>query len=296
MSQDTEVWNIKRLLTWTTDFLRKRGAESPRLDAEVLLAAARGCPRIALYTAFDEEPPEEIKTKFRDWVKRRAAGAPVAYLVGKKEFFSLAFEVTPDVLIPRPDTETLVVSALDAVKELSAGRETIDVADLGTGSGAIAVTLAKQNPKIRVVAVDKSPKALAVAKRNAEAHGVADRIEFVESDWFSAVDKSRQFDVVASNPPYILTSEMATLARDVKDYEPQSALESGPTGLECIQKIIPQAAERLRPGGRLFIEMSPQIAEGVQKLLAAEKRLTPLPAIKDYGQLARVATAKRENR
>src|SRR5437762_11217923 len=178
----SDSWTVLRLLTWTTDYLKSHGSDSPRLDAEVLLAHARGCERITLYTTFDEIVSEEVRGKFRELVKRRAEGVPVAYLVGKREFYSLSFRVTPDVLIPRPETEFVVVAALDALKGSEfrvQGSEAPLVADIGTGSGAIAVAIAKHAPGCRVIATDISPAALAIAKENAAAQGVAGRIEFV---------------------------------------------------------------------------------------------------------------------
>src|SRR5438094_5947716 len=172
----SESWTVLRLLSWTTEYLKSHGSESPRLDAEVLLAHARGCERIVLYTAFDEIVSEDVRTKFRELVKRRAEGVPVAYLVGTREFYSLSFRVTPDVLIPRPETELVVVAALDALKGSGfgvqgSGREGIQnpalVADAGTGSGAIAVAIARHAPDCRVIATDISPAALAIAKGNA---------------------------------------------------------------------------------------------------------------------------------
>src|SRR5262245_51925937 len=171
----SESWTVLRLLTWTTDYLKSHGSESPRLDAEVLLAHARGCERIMLYAAFDEVVSEDIRTRFRESVKKRAEGTPVAYLVGKREFYSLSFLVTPDVLIPRPETEFVVVAALDALK---AANSEMYVADVGTGSGCIAVSIAKHAPQSRVTAIDISPAALNIAEENAAAHRVADRIEF----------------------------------------------------------------------------------------------------------------------
>src|SRR5437762_8307666 len=177
----SESWTILRLLTWTTDYLKSHGSESPRLDAEVLLAHARGCERIMLYAAFNEVVAEDVRTKFRELVKRRAEGVPVAYLVGTREFYSLSFHVTPDVLIPRPETEFVVVAALDALKgsgfgvqgsgEIQNPKSKIQnpplVADVGTGSGAIAVAIARHAPDCRVFATDISPAALAIAKGNA---------------------------------------------------------------------------------------------------------------------------------
>lgn len=288
-------WTIGRLLTWTTDFLRERGADNPRLDAEVLLAHARGCKRIELYTAFEEIAPDELREQFRALVKERAAGKPVAYLVGQREFFSLPFEVTPNVLIPRPETELVVVRALDLAKEAAkaAGDRPLEIADVGTGSGILAVTLAKHLPKCRVTAIDISPAALAVARRNGERHGVAARIEWLEGDVLAAVDPAPRFDVIVSNPPYITTAEMAGLADDVRRFEPTVALVAGESGTSVIERLIPQAAQRLRPGGWLLIEISPTIATRVEQLLDATPTLERRPTLKDLAGLARVVQARR---
>jgi release factor glutamine methyltransferase len=286
-------WTIGRLLTWTTDFLRDKGAESPRLDAEVLLAHARGCKRIELYTAFEDPASDELRERFRGLVKERAAGKPVAYLVGQREFFSLPFEVTPDVLIPRPETELVVVRALDLAK--AAGKEAeLQIADVGTGSGILAVCLAKHLPRARVTAIDVSPAALAVARRNAARHGVAERMVFVEGDLFAAVDPQQQFDLVVSNPPYIATAELATLADDVRQYEPIGALDGGAQGTHIIERLLPQAAVRLRPGAWLLMEISPSIAERVEQLVDATAGLARNATLKDVAGLARVVQAQRE--
>src|SRR4029079_17971183 len=198
MTTSDQPWTIGRLLSWTVDYLGKHGAENPRLDAEVLLAEARGCRRIDLYAAYGEVASEETRTAFRELVRRRAEGTPVAYLVGRREFYSLDFEVNSDVLIPRPETELLVVALLDRVKKQGAGGwglgtgdpasapvsspqspVPLQIADVGTGSGILAICAAKYVPNSRVTAIDISPAALAVARRNAERHGVADRITFV---------------------------------------------------------------------------------------------------------------------
>jgi release factor glutamine methyltransferase len=310
-----ETWTVGRLLKWTTDFLRKHESESPRLDAEVLLAHARGCQRIELYTAFEEEPPEEIKTRFRELVKKRSQGEPVAYLVGSKEFFSLNFAVTRDVLIPRPETEHLVVAVIDLAKQIHHSRlpaepspeqagdsvasstapEPLRIIDLGTGSGCIAITLAKHIPGATITAVDRSPAALEIAQRNAQANGVADRIEFVQSDWFSSfagTTPTRTWDIVVSNPPYITQAEYAKLAKSVREFEPVSALVSGPEGTEDIQRLAQQAPQYLKAGGYMLVEMSPMIADKVQAILNAapwkyEK------TIKDLAHHARITVARK---
>lgn len=290
---ETETWTVGRLLQWTADYLSRHGSESPRLDTEVLLAESLGCQRIQLYTSYDTVPSEEARTRFRDLVRRRAEGMPVAYLVGRREFYSLTFRVTPDVLIPRPETEFLVIGLLDLAKQRAAD-EPVTICDVGTGSGIIAVSVAKYLPTARVTAVDLSPAALEVARENAAAHGVAERIVFLQSDLLAALPAEPQFDFIASNPPYVRTSEYESLAPDVKKYEPQGALVAGPKGTEVIEQLIPQAAERLHPGGHLLVEISPMIHDDVQALLMADDRFEPLPTIKDLARLPRIVQAKRK--
>ena len=324
----SEPWTIGRLLQWTVDYLKGHASESPRLDAEVLLAEALGCQRIELYTRFDETPGDAMRTAFRELVRRRAEGTPVAYLVGRREFYSLSFRVTPDVLIPRPETELLVVAALDLAKMKGEGRglgtlvpsevandegsgfrvqgsdspnpqspisnRQISIADVGTGSGIIAVCLARHLPHCRVMAIDVSRAALDVAAGNAKQHGVADRIEFVQSDLFEAVPPERRFDFIVSNPPYVAEAEMQRLAPDVRKFEPRVALLAGPRGTEVIESLIPQAAERLLPGGHLLLEISPMIHDAVRRLLEADFRFDLGPTIKDLARLPRVVQARRE--
>jgi release factor glutamine methyltransferase len=295
----SDAWTVLRLLTWTTDYLKSHGSESPRLDAEVLLAHARGCERIMLYAAFDQVVDDEVRGKFRELVKRRAEGVPVAYLVGKREFYSLSFHVTPDVLVPRPETEFVVVAALDALKSFkfqvpgSKSEEALLVADVGTGSGAIGVAVAKHAAEVRVVAIDVSRAALEVAKENAAVHGVEERIEFVEGDLLSSLPAEPKFAVIASNPPYIGESEIGTLSPSVIQHEPRQALIAGPTGTEVIERLIPQAAERLLAGGWLILEVSPIIASRVVDLFGADGHFEPATIGKDLVGLARVVQARR---
>ena len=311
MSTPDEPWTIGRLLMWTVDYLKKHGAENPRLDAEVLLAAACGCQRIDLYAAYGEEASDELRATFRDYVGRRAQGMPVAYIVGHKEFYSLDFEVTPDVLIPRSETESLVVALLDHAKRKGAGDSGLgatesdstpspqppvpspQICDVGTGSGIIAVCAAKYLPQSHVTAIDLSPAALEVARRNAERHQVADRVTFIESNLFAAVPGEARFDAVVSNPPYVSTTEMANLPPDVKDYEPRIALEAGNEGTTVIAPLFTQAAERLNPGGALIIEVSPMIAAKVEELIRANGNFAPGPTLRDAAGHARVVQAAR---
>ncbi|HZZ27854.1 MAG TPA: peptide chain release factor N(5)-glutamine methyltransferase [Pirellulales bacterium] len=319
MSQ-SESWTIGRLLTWTTDYLKQQGSDSPRLDAEVLLATARGCKRIDLYTAFAEIADDPTRTAFRELVRRRAEGTPVAYLVGQREFFSLSFRVTPDVLIPRPETETLVVRLLDLAesdfKTLSPGGrgegegeshyksapspqpspiqgEGVHIADIGTGSGIIAICAAKHLPTAHITAVDASAAALEVARQNAAAHHVADRIEFIVSDLLSALPSEQKFNLIASNPPYVSEAEFATLSPSVRNFEPRQALVAGPRGTEVIQRLVPQAADRLESGGWLLLEVSPMIEPAVREIISQHGGFELGPTLKDSASHPRVVQAKK---
>jgi release factor glutamine methyltransferase len=288
-------WTIKRLLEWTSRFFADHGFDQPRLDAEVLLAEALGCPRIFLYTRFDEEPGEEIRARFRDWVARHARGEPVAYLVGHREFFSLRFRVDPNVLIPRPETEHVVTEAIDFLRsrQQSAPDAALQVADLGTGSGNIAIAIVRHVPKCVITATDISPAALEVARTNAREHGVEERIRFVESDFLELVDEPDRFDLIASNPPYIGTSESGTLQASVVQYEPHTALFSGPDGLDATRRLIETAIHRLRPRGRLVLETSPIIVDRVAEWIRARPELIDLRIVRDLAGLPRVVCVDR---
>lgn len=290
MSEDAP-WTVGRLLQWTADYLKRHGSESPRLDAEVLLAQARGCQRIELYTAFDEVPGEEVRAGFRDLVRQRAKGMPVAYLVGHREFYSLDFCVTPDVLIPRPETESLVLRLIELGRQRPPGP--VAICDVGTGSGNIAVAAAKHLPNAQLTAIDASPAAVEVARRNAQRHAVADRIEFVVGNLLSSLGVEARFDFVVSNPPYVKESEFEALAPDVRNYEPRVALVAGPRGTEVVEQLVPQAAERLRVGGYLLLEVSPTTHDAVIALLAADPRFEPAATIRDFSRLPRVVQARK---
>ncbi|HEX3727973.1 MAG TPA: peptide chain release factor N(5)-glutamine methyltransferase [Pirellulales bacterium] len=288
-----EEWTIGRLLGWTADYLKEHGSPSPRLEAEVLLAHARSCRRIELYTSFEEPAGEELRTRFRELVRRRAQGMPVAYLVGHREFYSLDFHVTPDVLIPRPETELLVVELLDLIKANGPRDRTVEIADVGTGSGVIGIVVAKNAPAARVTAIDISPAALAVAQENAVRLGVAERMEFVTSDLFESLAVGKSFDFIASNPPYVSTREMAELPSEVKDYEPALALAAGPSGTAVIERLLFQSAERLASGGSLLLEISPMIQHRVEELVAADGRFELGKTAKALAGLARVVKARK---
>lgn len=292
---EAEPWTIGRLLTWTTDYLKQRGAESPRLEAEILLAEARGCERIQLYTAFGETVSEAVRATFRGYVQRRAAGEPVAYVVGHREFYSLSFRVQRGVLIPRPETELLVVEVLDAIAQRGPEMPPPRIADVGTGSGAIAVALAKHAPTCRITAIDRSPQALEVATGNIQNHGVADRVTVCPGDLLGDLPAEPSFDFVVSNPPYVSEAEWQQLPPTIRDFEPREALVGGPTGVETIARLVPQAAERLAAGGWLLFEVSPMIEAAARQCLADDNRFEPAVTKKDLAGLPRVLKARRRS-
>lgn len=283
-------WTIGRLLDWTTQYLQGKGIESARLEAELLLAHALGCARIMLYTRHTEEPSEERRGRFRELVKRRLEGCPVAHLLGRKEFFSMEFEVTPAVLIPRADSEWLVTECLGLIKSLSTPR----VLDLGTGSGCLALAIAKQNKKAQVTAVEVSAEALGVARRNAERHGLTARVRFLQSDLYAAVPPEERFDVIVSNPPYIRRSELAQLAVEVRDHEPWLALDGGEDGFALIDRLIAETPNYLAKEGTLLIEIGYDQEEQARSRFDRAGGWHLLRTIQDGAGHPRVVRARRQ--
>ena len=257
-------------------------SQYPRRDGELILAHVLGCDQTALLT----HPERPLSTKeaeqFEALLKRRLASEPVQYLTGTQEFFGLLFEVSPDVLIPRPETEHLVEAVLDRFNRDANPR----IVDVGTGSGAIAVAIAHALPRSRVTAMDLYPSALEIARRNAERHGVIDRVTLLQSDLLAAAS-SQEFDAVVSNPPYIADGEV--LEVQVANYEPSSALYAGPTGLEIYQRLIPQARTVLKPRGWLIMEIGYGQEAALGALLAGWREVSFVP---DLQGLPRVALAR----
>lgn len=288
MAGTTDVWTVRRVLEWTIEHLKKNGSDTPRLDAEILLAHSRGCPRIQLYVQYDEELGDEERLKMRELVKRRAAHEPVAYLVGRREFFGLDFEVGRGVLIPRPDTETLVVQTLELAKPMEAPR----VLDLCTGSGCIAVSVAKNCPRARLTAVEINSAVADFARRNIAKHGLGDRVELLEGDLFQPV-AGREFDIIVSNPPYVPDGEIATLDPDVRLHEPELALRGGADGLDIVRRIVADSAKFLTATGALLLEISSEQAESVVKLFEEHGGFEPARIAKDLAGHSRVVWARR---
>ncbi len=287
-----QTWTIKQLLDWTSDFFSKSTIGNARLEAEVLLAEALDCQRIQLYTRFDEQPPAQQLTEFRDWVKRRAAGEPVAYLAGHREFYSLRFHVDSNVLIPRPETEHLVVAAVEFAKSLNSNP--IRIIDVGTGSGCIAVTLATLIENCKIAATDISEPALEIAKSNAAHHAVESKMHFFAGDLLDALPPgSSPVHLIVSNPPYIGKLEISTVDDQVKNHEPDIALFSGDHGTEIIQRLVNDAAQFLLPQGALMFETSPIIMDRCVDLVRNHQAYSEVRVIKDYSGHDRIVVATR---
>lgn len=283
-----DVWTVGRLLRWTEQYFAARGSESPRLDAEVLLAKALGCQRIELYVQFDKPVQADERAVFREFVRRRAAGEPVAYIVGRKEFFALEFEVGPGVLIPRPDSEFVVMAYLEHFSR----QDFAYVADVGTGSGNLAVSIAREHLGARVVGTDISAEALRFAARNVQRHEVQSRIALVRCHLLSAVRPQPLLDAIVSNPPYIPSGQIGELEPGVRDYEPRVALDGGPDGLRVVGQLICQALRRLKPQGLLIIEIGAPQERPVLALLVGAG-FEPLRTVRDYAGHPRVLVARK---
>lgn len=277
------------ILNQSAEFLKHKGSQSPRLDAEVLLAHALGKTRVGLYTAFDQPVSEAELDTMRDVIRRRAKREPVAYITGEKEFYSRVFRVTPHVLVPRPETELLVEHVEKVMKEK--GQRPNAILDLGTGSGVLAVTLALMFPESRVDAVDLSPAALVVAAENAARHGCADRIAFRALDMADAAALSalNAYDLVVSNPPYLSEADYAGASPDIRQYEPKQALVAPEEGLFFYRSLFQALPGLLHAGGVCLAEIGSRQREPIHALVSAtlgETRYTT-SFYKDYACLDR---------
>lgn len=280
MTDRKEVWTIGKILNWTKQYFEEKGVDSPRLDAEVLLSHILKCDRIHLYVNFDRPLVGEELSSFRQMVKARAQRMPVAYILGEKEFMGHSFRVTPDVLIPRPDTEILVEEAIRLLAEKEAPR----IVDIGTGSGAILLSVLKGTEGSTGVAVDLSPAALAVAKSNGERLGLADRAEFRLGDLYAPVDGL--FDAILSNPPYIPVRDMEGLSPEVKQ-EPEMALVGGADGLDFYRRLIDDAPRYLKEGGIVLFEVGIHQAQAVAEL-GKRRGFSAQRILPDYAGIDRV--------
>jgi release factor glutamine methyltransferase len=281
----TQQWTIEQLITWSKQYFSEKGIDTPRLDAEVLLSHILGQDRMYLYVHFDQPLEPEELNRYRVAVQQRAKRQPVAYITGHKEFMGLDFAVDPAVLIPRPDSEILAMVALERLSAAGASPEPC-ILDIGTGSGALIISLLHNLPAARGTAVDISAAALKIAAVNADRHGVSSRLTCSLSDLFQALGEQR-FDAILSNPPYIPTSQLPGLAPEVH-CEPQLALDGGRDGLACYRRLLSDCSQYLLPGGFLALEVGAGQAEAVAGLATAVSGLAVAEIRPDYAGIDRV--------
>lgn len=283
------IWTIKKLLLWTTHYFQEHHLDSPRLDAELLLAHVLHKQRIYLYTDFDliVEPSE--LSLYREYIKKRVSGVSTAAIIGEKEFMGLTFKVNEDVLIPRPDTETW----LEKVIQYHRNEQGLTVADLGTGSGAILLSFLYYCREDTGVGVDISEKALAVAEENGKTLKMDDRVTWRRGDYLTALEEGELFDGILTNPPYIPTGDIRGLAEEVR-HEPMNALDGGADGLTFYRKLAEGAAEHLKDGGFLAAEFGIHQAADVVKLLKETGKFDSFEVITDYGGIERAVYCRKK--
>lgn len=288
-------WTTRRLLEWTADYLNKSQVDQSRLCAEILLAHVLKCKRIDLYVKFDHCPKAEQLAAYKELVRRCGKHEPVAYLTGKAHFYSLELMVEPGVLIPRPETEVLVTESLDFIRD-QANRPTVDVLDLCTGSGCIAIAIAANAVEAEIIAAENSTKALQVVRKNIGAYELEGRVTLLESDLFDNMAQSDKgvFDLIVSNPPYVSTQEYEKLESVVRDYEPKEALLAGNDGLDYYRRIVAEAEPYLTDDGLLMVEVAYNQADDVTKLFEESGYLDEVAVVKDHLGHKRVIKARKE--
>jgi release factor glutamine methyltransferase len=290
-----KTWTIKDILKATTDYFKGKGIENPRLDAEVLLAHQLKSDRLSLYLNLDKPLTKDEISGYRTSVKRRVQREPLQYITGIQEFWSLEFVVGPQALIPRPESEMLVEQALCLLKETGKERGYApSILDVGTGCGALAVSLACEMEHAKIQATDISSTALELARLNAEKHGVIDRFEFLEGDLLKPLENlEKGFDVILSNPPYVASEEFEALPPEVRDYEPRLALDGGKGGMRYVERLIREAADYLIPGGWLLVEMAPHQTRESLKLVKQTGAYGEMRRKKDYDHRYRIVAAQK---
>jgi release factor glutamine methyltransferase len=272
-------WTVLGMILWSADYLREKGIDTGRLDAEHLLASVVGVDRLGLYLAFERPLTPAELDGYRPLLKRRAAREPLQYILGRQPFRELDLEVGPSVLIPRPETEVLVDQILEAIRGDDAGGTALD---LGTGSGAIALSLAFEGSFASVVATDVDDAALEVARRNRDTAGLGERVELRRGSLFEPLKRSERFDVIASNPPYVGEMDEASLEPEVRDWEPRAALFAGADGLDVLRRIAVGACGHLRPGGLLALEVGAGQARIVADWLESDEGYDEVKVMRDY--------------
>ncbi len=287
------AWTILRVLRWAQNYLQQKGISEPRAGASVLLAHCLQCTRLDLYLRYDKPLTAAELDCYKRLLRRRLAQEPIPYITGHQEFWSLDFLVSPAVLIPRPETELIIEAVLKYAADFPDAPANRRILDVGTGSGVLAVVLAKEFPQAQVVALDQSAAALAVARENSRRHEVQDRVALVQGDLLAPLAPEPFFDIIVSNPPYVPTHEWEQLPLEIRDHEPRLALDGGPDGLEVIRLLVPEVHHLLRPGGLLALEVGQGQAEMVAQLLAQTRAYAPAKIIPDYQHIGRVVTAVR---
>jgi len=288
------TWTILDLIRWTDERFRKEGLITPRLDAEVLLAETLGMDRVGLYTHFDQPVQTGELARFKKMIRRRLRHEPVAYIVGQREFWSLPFIVTSDVLIPRPETEILVMEALRVLSKPEQTTRRIRILEMGTGSGAIGVALAKELPAASVVATDLSEKALSIAAENALRNLVRERILFLQGDLFDTLEKGSIFDLIITNPPYIPQDYFTSLPPEVRDFEPRVALDGGKDGLAFFRRALPGVGKYLCPEGWFLTEIGAGQDQKIRQIAEASQDLDSFDFVPDLAGIKRVFKARKK--
>ncbi len=292
----SEPWTVRKLLEWTTGFFTRKEVDAARLSAELLLSHVLNIPRIAIYTNYDNLVSEKHLAEFKALVQRAAEHEPIAYLTGRAHFFNLEFEVTRDVLIPRPDTETLVENVVQLARN-QPGFESPRILDLCTGSGCIAAAIASRVKNATIVATDISNSAIAVAKRNIEKLNMTSRVTLDQGDLYDAIAntvEAQPFDLIVANPPYIPTQNIEKLDKSVRAFEPKLALDGGLDGLTLHRRILDGATDRLRQGGRIYLEIQFDQGPAAKELFANRPDFDDIRILRDYSGNDRVVTATRK--
>ena len=289
-NSDSTQWTIIKLLNWAATYLKTHNIDSPRATGEILLAHALKCERIALYLNYDQPLIGDELQVFKTLIQRRIRREPVAYILGVKEFWSLEFEVTREVLIPRPETECLVETALDILSG-HAPSQPWRILDMGTGSGAIIIALAVEQPRHTYFASDRSIPAVKVARRNARRHNCGERIHYFNADWLTPLKREKSaFNMIISNPPYIPTGVIAGLQPEINSYEPTAALDGSGDGLKCFKDIIGAAHRYLEPDGVLLLEIGHDQSDDVRRLAGDSGHYRDFKCTNDYSGYNRVVS------
>ena len=286
-----ETWTIQKLLNWMTEHFTGKGVDNSRMSAELVLCHVLGLERIELYMHFDRRVEKSRLNQLHALVKRAGEHEPIAYLVGMTEFYSLDIKVTPDTLIPRPETELLVERAIEYLRRLEPRQY---VCDLCTGSGCIAAAVAVGVPEAKIIATDICDAAMAVADENIRHHKLTERVQLLCGDLFAPIIEGldqTKFDVIISNPPYVGTAEYEKLDKNVRDYEPELALYAGTDGLDVYSRIVEQAPEYLKTNGRLMMEIGYKQGDAVKQLLEKSGAFMDITVEKDFAKNDRIVTA-----